>query len=69
MQEPKLVNEQQAAKRYGLSVFWFQKKRSTGDGPPFIKVGSAVRYPVEETDDWFAKHLRANTSQDAVRGL
>ena len=55
-----LVNESEAAKIIGMSVHWLRRKRWSGGGPEFIKVGaSAVRYEVAT--------LRAHMSQGKMR--
>jgi len=61
------INEQEAAKRYGLSVHWFRRMRWAGGGPEFLKVGSRCLYPVESTDSYFAAKSRKSTS-DTGRG-
>ena len=39
-----LWDESAAAKWLGLSVMTLRKARMTGNGPPFVKLGGAVRY-------------------------
>ena len=50
---PKLVCEKKAAQIYGMSVHWFRRKRVTGGGPNFIRLGRAVRYNVRDLDQYF----------------
>lgn len=57
-----LINEKIAAQRFAMSRAWFQRMRWCGGGPPFIKVGSAVRYHVEELEKYFLTKKRRNTS-------
>jgi hypothetical protein len=38
------------------------KLRMRGGGPPFAKIGRAVRYPVRAGLEWMAEHLRQSTS-------
>ena len=59
------VDTKTAAKHVGLSVSWFNQKRVFGGGPPYIKVGGAVRYDIEALDDWMSGNQRDNTSQAA----
>ena len=54
-----LVSEKIAARMFGLSVSWFQKRRVYGDGPPYYKVGGSVRYDVSELQQWM-RHRRTN---------
>ncbi len=66
MEEIVLINEHKASERYGMSVAWFQRKRWAGDGPPYQKIGSAVRYSVKELDSYFCSKdkKRTNTSDE-----
>ena len=64
-----LLNTRQAAERCNLSPRTLEKHRVTGGGPPFIRLGSAVRYRVEDLDSWITANRRRSTSDDlAVRG-
>ncbi len=64
-----LLNTRQAAERCNLSPRTLEKHRVTGGGPPFIRLGSAVRYRLEDLDSWIAANRRRSTSDDlAVRG-
>jgi len=38
------IDEVEAAELIGLSISWFQRARYVGNGPPFTKLGRAVRY-------------------------
>ena len=46
----RLVGEREASERLGLSVRTLQKWRLQGSGPPFLKLGHAVRYDPEDLD-------------------
>ena len=63
--EPLYISEKDAHYRYGYSVYWFQRKRWSGDGPKFLKIpGGKVLYPLKETDEWFSNHgLKGSTSE------
>lgn len=50
----RLIDELGAAEVTGMSVAWFQRKRWSGGGPPFRKIGASVRYQVGELLQWFA---------------
>ena len=50
------IPEKTAARMFGLSVSWFQKRRSYGDGPPYYKIGGAIRYDVSELQKWMRWH-------------
>ncbi len=65
--ENRLINDKEAARRVGVSVAWFQQKRTTGGGPPYIKVGRSVRYRISDLNHWFALNKVENTAQWSVR--
>jgi predicted DNA-binding transcriptional regulator AlpA len=50
----------------GLSASLFEKLRVIGGGPPFIKVGKAVRYKLADVDTWLAEQTRRSTSEYAA---
>jgi predicted DNA-binding transcriptional regulator AlpA len=45
-----------AAEHIGMSESWLRKTRLDGnsDGPPYCKIGKAVRYIPADLDDWLA---------------
>ena len=65
---PVLLNTRQAAERCNLSPRTLEKYRVTGGGPPFIRLGSAVRYRIEDLDSWIAANRRRSTSDDLAVG-
>ncbi len=46
----------------GVSPSSLNQWRSNGSGPPFIKVGTLVRYSREDVDSWLASRRRSSTS-------
>ena len=52
--EPRDIAEADAAKIVGLAPSTLAKMRSRGDGPPYIKTGRIVRYPVRELRAWLS---------------
>lgn len=60
---PLAVDEDAAAARIGLAVSTLQKKRVSGDGPPFVKLGRAVRYRLADLDAWVAARVVSSTSE------
>jgi hypothetical protein len=38
------------------------KMRMTGDGPPFVKIGTRVRYRLEALDEWIRAREYTSTS-------
>ncbi len=58
-----ILSEREAAEYLGLSVRTLQKWRWQGGGPLFAKLGSAVRYRIEDLDDFFTESVRKSTSE------
>ena len=58
---PQLVDEREAARRIGMSVAFLRADRYRGHvggrtpGPPFYRVGKAVRYDLGDLDAWLAE--------------
>lgn len=60
---PALLRPSQAAAYLGISPSTLAKFRLTGDGPPFIKLGSkCVAYRREDIETWLDTRLRRSTS-------
>lgn len=57
-----LLHPQDAAKALGVSTSWLAKARLTGDGPSFVKIGRAVRYPESSLRDYIRSRTRRSTS-------
>lgn len=53
-----MLTTQQAATHISKSVSWLNKSRMTGEGPPYLKIGGAVRYTVPDLDNWLAGKRR-----------
>ena len=62
-----LLTEQVASALLGLSVRTLQKWRLQGNGPRFLKLGSAVRYDPDDLEEYMERARRHSTS-DAGRG-
>ncbi|MES2662143.1 MAG: helix-turn-helix domain-containing protein [Pseudomonadota bacterium] len=60
---PRLVDERRLAKMTDTSPRHWQNLRMRGEGPPFIKLGKAVRYDLAELEKYFAQQSRTSTSQ------
>ncbi len=57
-----LLTERDASQRLGLSVRTLQKWRLQGNGPPFLKLGGAVRYDPEDLEQYVEAARRRSTS-------
>lgn len=70
--KPEMIDTNEVARRTGMSVAWVLKARIIGGGPPFVKLGAAVRYPVAELDVWLrertysSNHRKAQPAQAAA---
>ena len=59
----------ETAIRLKVSESFLAKKRVTGGGPKFTKVGRVVRYPESAISEYLAAQLRSSTSDaGSVRG-
>lgn len=48
----------------GISSSTWNKRRLTGDGPPFAKIGKSVRYHRPTARAWIAARQRRSTSDN-----
>jgi predicted DNA-binding transcriptional regulator AlpA len=59
---PNWLTPKQAARHMNLSVSWLAKRRLAGDGPPYVKLGGAVRYAEASLQQWMKAQQRTSTS-------
>jgi len=57
------LSEKALAKRWGIDFRTLQKWRCQGMGPPFIKIGIAVRYTPESIKTFEEQQMRSSTSR------
>jgi predicted DNA-binding transcriptional regulator AlpA len=50
------LTELETAHYIGMSRAWLRLQRMKGSGPPYIKIGRAIRYDIADLDVWLAKH-------------
>jgi hypothetical protein len=62
IQSRKYLNEHELAERFGMTVKWLQKMRLLGGGIPFYRFGRAVRYSIEDIEQYEAAARRNSTS-------
>jgi hypothetical protein len=60
--DPEYVDTNTLATITGVSASTWNKRRLTGDTPPFIKVGRSVRYHLPTARVWMADRQRRSTS-------
>ena len=58
-----LLTPGETAERLKVSPSWLAKARMRGDGPPFIKVGRAIRYSEATLQQWMRAHQHLSTSE------
>jgi hypothetical protein len=58
-----LLTPRETAKHLRCSERKLERHRLVGDGPPFVKIGAAIRYPLSELEKWLAKHTHHSTSE------
>ena len=59
---PLVLTPKQAAALLNLSTSWLAKQRLKGGGPPYIKMGGAVRYNATILQEWMKGKQRLSTS-------
>ena len=57
------LNERQLAARWVLSVRTLQAARVKGTGAPFVRIGRAIRYRLEDILEYERERLRTSTSE------
>lgn len=55
------LTEKQVAERLSLSVAALRRWRSVGFGPPWLKLGAAVRYAAGGLESWLANQANDHT--------
>jgi predicted DNA-binding transcriptional regulator AlpA len=60
---PTLLSTKEAAKLLKCSTSFLAKKRLSGDGPSYIKIGRAVRYTEPALLQWMKSRQRISTSE------
>jgi len=61
----KLLREKEVAIQIGMSVHWLRRKRITGGGIPYIKMGEngAIRYESGAIEAFTEQYRRKSTSE------
>jgi predicted DNA-binding transcriptional regulator AlpA len=50
----------------GISASTWNKRRLTGDTPPFSKIGKSVRYHIPTVKAWMNERVRRSTSDSTA---
>lgn len=57
------AGEHQVAEITNMSLAWLRKKRITGGGIPFSKMGRTVKYRLSDVQDYMEQRLVRSTSE------
>jgi hypothetical protein len=60
------LNERELAGRWSTSIKTLQAWRQQGKGPKYLKIGRAVRYPIDSIEQFESKSLISSTSAEAT---
>ncbi|MGN8160621.1 helix-turn-helix transcriptional regulator [Salinisphaera sp. SWV1] len=63
------VSEHKVAEFFGVSVKTVQAWRHRGNGPRFAKFGRAVRYNVNELQEWAESRQHTSTASVSAGGV
>lgn len=63
-----LLTVAEAARQLRVSESYLNKARVRGDGPPYAKLGKAIRYRADVLDQWIGGRERISTT-DEIRRL
>ena len=61
--EAELLTPKDAANFLCVSPSWLAKARMRGDGPPYVKLGRAIRYREGALLQWLRSRQRLSTSE------
>ena len=63
---PALLTTPEAAAHLRLRVRTLETWRRLGKGPPFLKLGTKVRYPIADLEAWLAARVRISTKDPGL---
>ena len=62
LETDRLLHEAEVGNILSVKVSTLRRWRWSGDGPRFIKLGTAVRYDPQQLKDYLARQVRSSTS-------
>lgn len=65
--DAKFLNQVDLARRWKISPRSLERQRWLGDGPPFVKIGGAVRYLLSDVESYEQDRRRARTPNSGRR--
>ena len=60
------LTPRETAKHLRVSERTLERRRLIGDGPPFVKIGASVRYPLNQVEKWLAERMQRSTSETSA---
>jgi len=66
MDKDEYVDVRRLAEITGISASTWNKRRLTGDTPPFSKIGKSVRYHVPTVREWMEGRACRSTSESSA---
>jgi predicted DNA-binding transcriptional regulator AlpA len=66
MSDITLLTSRRLAELLDCSERTLERRREEGDGPPYVKIGGVIRYPLSELERWLADNTRRSTSEPAA---
>ena len=58
-----LLTPGELAEHLDCSERTLERRRLAGDGPPFVKIGQKIRYPLPAFEKWLEANTRCSTSE------
>ena len=56
------------AQRVGFDPDYLRRLRRLGGGPPYVRVGRAIRYDIEVFDHWIEERTYVSEADELARG-
>ena len=62
MKVSRILSNEEAALYVRRSPSFLNKRRCTGGGPTFVRIGRRIGYMIDDLDDWLLAQRRRSTS-------
>ena len=67
-EEQRYLSTVRTAQRGGFHPDYLRRLRRIGGGPPYVRIGRAIRYDVEEFDAWMKDHTFRHKADEVAKG-
>jgi hypothetical protein len=57
------LTPRETAKHLRVTERTLERRRLIGDGPPYVKIGASIRYPLRELEKWLEERTQCSTSE------